>query len=277
VPVPTDHHLWIVAYDDMQALDLTGPHEVFATANRVADGYGLGELRYRLRIMARDTHLVATESGLRIGVDQLPPSGEAPDTLVVPGGDGAPKFSTNDPLVEWVGDTGRASKRLACVCTGAFIAASAGLLDQRKVTTHWARASKLARRFPATEVDPDAIYICDTSSALPQVWSSAGVTAGIDLALALVEADLGAKVAQEVARWLVVFLRRAGGQSRSNGRRTRTDRQTARVWHGRDHAPRLPSSPRGCSRRLPPALCPFELTDSIPRNEIHHADRNPSV
>lgn len=207
------HHVWIVAYDQLQALDLTGPHEVFAAANRVADGFGTAGPRYTLHVVGpaatADTP-VTTESGLRIMIDPLPRVDDIDqlDTVLIPGGDGARQQRSDSPVVRWAAAAGARAHRIATVCTGAFIAAEAGLLDGRRVTTHWARSRRLAARFPDIDVDPDSIYIKDGT-----VWTSAGVTSGIDLALAMVEHDLGSDVAQEVARWLVVFLRRPGGQS----------------------------------------------------------------
>ena len=208
----------MLAYPDVQALDLTGPHEVFAAANHLANYCGMGRLRYELCIVGPQS-TVTTESGLRFAVDPLPdpgPPGARADTLLIPGGDGARELPAGDPVIEWVRHVGADAGRLACVCTGAFIAAAAGLLDGRHVTTHWAWASSLAELHPDVDVDLDAIYRFDPGDSDDRsqaVWTSAGVTAGIDLALAMVEADLGVEVAQEVARWLVVFMRRGGGQS----------------------------------------------------------------
>lgn len=198
----------MLAYDGMQALDLTGPHEVFHLANRVADGLSIGRLRYELHVVGVTGTSVTTESGLGIVVTTLAAHTGPLDTIFMPGGDSASTHRTGHPLIQWLATNGPKADRLATVCTGAFLAAEAGLLDGRRVTTHWARAKRLAKRFPDVDVDHDAIYVHDGS-----VWSSAGVTAGIDLALAMVEHDLGTDVAQEVARWLVVFLRRPGGQS----------------------------------------------------------------
>lgn len=204
----TPHKLLLLAYDGIQALDLTGPHEVFATANRVADGYDRSGIRYELTVVGPQETQITTESGLRFVVDPLPSAGDQIDTLLIAGGDAAPTHKTGSELIEWVTDAGAKADRLATVCTGTFIAAEAGLLDGRSVTTHWARAKRLAKQYPKLQVDGEAIYVNDG-----HVWTSAGVTAGIDLALAMVECDLGTDTAQEVARWLVVFLRRQGGQS----------------------------------------------------------------
>jgi transcriptional regulator GlxA family with amidase domain len=139
------------------------------------------------------------------------PLAESPDridTLVLPGGDRAQSARGDETLMAWIRTVAPRCRRVATVCTGAFLAAEAGLLDGRRVTTHWASAERLAAEFPALQVDSDPIYIRDG-----KYWTSAGVTAGIDLALALVQDDLGAEVAQTVARWLVMFLHRPGGQT----------------------------------------------------------------
>jgi transcriptional regulator GlxA family with amidase domain len=138
--------------------------------------------------------LIRTESGLELGTVPLPGLGERIDTLVLPGGTGSRAASADPDLIAFVGAAASRCRRVAAVCTGAFIAA-AGLLDGRRVTTHWAAAQELQAEYPALEVDPGPLYIRDG-----QVWTSAGVTAGIDLALALVADDLGTDVAQTLAR-----------------------------------------------------------------------------
>ncbi len=130
------------------------------------------------------------------------------DTLIVAGGTGTRRAEEDDALVEWIADAAKRSRRVASVCTGAFLLARAGLLDGRRATTHWASCADLATRYPAVTVEPDPIFVRDGN-----VVTSAGVTAGMDLALALVEEDLGREVALEAARWLVVFLQRPGGQA----------------------------------------------------------------
>ena len=130
------------------------------------------------------------------------------DTLLVPGGEGAEDAAADPALVDWVRERASEARRVASVCTGAFVLAAAGVFDGRRAATHWKYCAELAQRFPAVRVEPDPIFICDGS-----VWTSAGVTAGIDLALALVEEDLGRSVALAVARYLVVFLKRPGGQA----------------------------------------------------------------
>ncbi|HVQ91007.1 MAG TPA: GlxA family transcriptional regulator [Mycobacteriales bacterium] len=197
----------IIAYPGLQPLDVVGPHEVFAGATRVLHGSGRGG-GYRLSLVSRTPQEVVTESGLRLGADPLPAPGRRLDTLLIPGGLGVQAARSDPVLVDWIRRAAGCARRTAAVCSGAFLAAEAGLLDGRTVTTHWARAALLAADFPAVRVDADPIYLRDGP-----VWTSAGVTAGIDLALAMVGADYGAEVAQTVARWLVMFLHRPGGQT----------------------------------------------------------------
>jgi len=193
----------LVAYEGIQSLDLTGPLEVFSTAERLAPG------RYRTEIVARGGLGFRTNSGLRLTPDRSTSAcrGEI-DTLVVAGGLGVRESARDEDLVRWLHSAAGRSRRVTSVCTGAFLLGAAGVLEGRRVTTHWASAERLAERHPDVEVDPDRIYVRDGN-----VWTSAGVTAGIDLALALVEDDHGREAALEVARWLVVFARRPGGQS----------------------------------------------------------------
>jgi transcriptional regulator GlxA family with amidase domain len=197
----------ILAFPGLQSLDAVGPFEVFASATRAAGVLGrLGA--YEVMLASKDGRPVRAESGVALGTVPLPDAGERIDTLVIPGGDGARSVGGNETLIAWITAVAPRCRRVATVCTGAFLAAEAGLLDGRRVTTHWARARELAAEFPSLEVDPDPIYIRDG-----KFWTSAGVTAGIDLSLALVEDDLGTEVAQTVARWLVMFLHRPGGQT----------------------------------------------------------------
>ncbi|QMU67161.1 GlxA family transcriptional regulator [Streptacidiphilus sp. P02-A3a] len=192
----------IVLYEGVQSLDVTGPLEVFAGA-----GAALGDPEaYRITTAALGGRVVRSCSGLRLVPDEQLDRLAAPHTLVVPGG-----TTMDDPdpaLVRRIAVLAAAAERVVSVCTGAFLLAEAGLLGGRRVTTHWAFSDALARRFPEAEVDPEPIFLTDGKFA-----SSAGVTAGIDLALALVEADHGRDVALTVARHLVMFLRRPGGQA----------------------------------------------------------------
>jgi transcriptional regulator GlxA family with amidase domain len=148
-------------------------------------------------------------SGLRIVPDSHVRAVRGPvDTLVVAGGEGVAEASADATLLRWLRRVASRVRRVASVCTGAFILAQAGLLDGRRATTHWASCDALARTHPSVDVDRDAIFVRDGN-----VYTSAGVTAGMDLALALVEADHGRELALAVARWLVLFLKRPGGQS----------------------------------------------------------------
>lgn len=203
-----EHHIWFLAWPGIQALDLVGPHEVFAAANHVADGLGRTGPRYRLRVVTVDGSPIVSESGLTITAERLPGGNNGPDTLIIPGGDGVHEAATDRETIRVTRALGTTVPRLATVCTGTFLAAAAGLLDGHRVATHWARAERLAAAYPRIEVDEQALHVHDGN-----VWSSAGVTAGIDLGLAMVEHDHDAEVAQISARWLVVHLRRPGGQS----------------------------------------------------------------
>jgi transcriptional regulator GlxA family with amidase domain len=202
---PRPHRIVFVVYDRFQSLDLAGPFEVFAMANAL-----LQRQAYELRTASLLGGQVRSESGLTVVVDEalaeVDPRGV--DTLLVAGGTGVRDALHDAELVDWIRRTGRRAPRVASVCSGAFLLAEAGLLDGRPATTHWARAERLAREYPAVDVDADPIFTRDG-----KVWTSAGVTAGIDLALAMVEDDHDAELAQSAARWLVMFLRRPGGQT----------------------------------------------------------------
>lgn len=203
----SDRRVAFALYPGFQPLDLTGPFEVFATANHVLDFFERDEPRYELIIAAEAAGPVRAESGMTLYADAAFDAVSGPlHTLVIPGGMGA--RDDNPSLVEWLRQIAPDAGRVATVCTGTFLAAAAGLCDGRRVTTHWMWAGALAESYPDTTVDPDPIYINDGT-----LWTSAGVTSGIDLALALVEEDCGAEVARNVARLLVVYLHRPGGQS----------------------------------------------------------------
>jgi len=193
----------LLAFDGVQPLDVTGPFEVFAGANEA-----LGGPVYDLSIAAPGRGVVRSASGLALVVDHDLRAVPAVDTLVVAGGQGVHAARRDEAVLAWVRATSEGARRVASVCTGAFLLASAGLLGDGPVTTHWAHADRLAREFPDLHVDPDPVF-----THAGDVWTSAGVTAGIDLALALVEDDHGAELAQLIARHLVMFLRRPGGQS----------------------------------------------------------------
>lgn len=197
----------ILIYPDVQLLDVSGPVQVFATANDIVVNTG-GAPPYLLKVVALGGGGATASAGVTIAAGPLTKGGEALDTLLVAGGVGAEAAAENPVLLDWVRQRATQARRVASVCTGAFLLAAAGLLDGRRAATHWQYCARLAQRFPATRVEPDPIFVCDGP-----VWTSAGVTAGIDLALALVEEDLGRSVALAVARYLVVFLKRPGGQA----------------------------------------------------------------
>jgi transcriptional regulator GlxA family with amidase domain len=198
----------VLTFPAVQLLDVTGPVQVFASANDIVEGAG-GARPYRLRLMAQDGGGgVDATAGVGLAAGPLSRHGEALDTLIVAGGPGVEAAAANPELLDWLRGRSTQARRVASVCTGAFLLAAAGILDGRRATTHWKFCASLAQRFPAIRVEPDPIFLCDGS-----VWTSAGVTAGIDLALALVEEDLGRSVALAVARYLVVFLKRPGGQA----------------------------------------------------------------
>jgi transcriptional regulator GlxA family with amidase domain len=193
----------IVAFPGVQSLDVVGPAEVFSIANRLRDG---GE--YRVEVVASGTDPIETGSGLRLLPHRSLAAVRGPiDTLMVAGG-GVTTAQRDTRLIAWLRSAAPRTRRVSSVCTGAFVLARAGLLDGRRATTHWAACDELARLYPDVEVDRAPIFVRDGD-----VYTSAGVTAGIDLALALVEDDLGAAVARDVARWLVLFLRRPGDQA----------------------------------------------------------------
>ncbi|WP_171166894.1 GlxA family transcriptional regulator [Streptomyces sp. I05A-00742] len=191
----------IVLHEGVQSLDVTGPLEVFTQAAAAA-----GDPRaYRVRTATLDGLPVRTGSGLLLTPDGALDDMPVPDVLLVPGGRGV---TDPDPrLVDGLREHGPRAGRLVAVCTGAFLLAAAGLLDGRRATTHWAYCDGFAERFPEVLLETDPVYVRDGSVA-----TSAGVTAGVDLALALVEEDLGRDIALAVARYLVVYLRRPGGQ-----------------------------------------------------------------
>jgi transcriptional regulator GlxA family with amidase domain len=195
----------IVVFDQVQSLDVTGPLEVLAHANdwcRVRER----QPEYQIVVASLGARQVRTSSGLLLAPEADLRADHAPDLLIVPGGPGARRL---DPeLTGWLRAHAGRANRLAAVCTGAFLLAEAGLLGGRTVTTHWSHCETLAERYPDVTVDPEPIFVRDG-----RIITSAGITAGIDLALALVEEDLGRDAALAVARELVMFLRRPGSQA----------------------------------------------------------------
>lgn len=188
-------------FPDVQLLDVAGPLQVLSTANRLT-----GQTDYVTEVVSVAGGAVASSAGLALMTAPLPPIGPGLDTLIVPGGPGVD--AACGAMGEWVRSAAASARRVASVCTGAFLLASCGLLTGRRATTHWSRVAELAAAYPDVAVEADAIHVRDGD-----VWTSAGVTAGIDLALALLEDDLGRPVATAVARHLVVFARRPGGQA----------------------------------------------------------------
>jgi len=197
----------ILLYSGVQSLDVTGPLEVFHAAGQVQQQRG--GRGYEVMLVARERRPLRTSSGITIVPDaELDDAPRCLDTLIVPGGSGQMQAGADAETVDWVAQASVRAARTASVCTGAFVLARAGVLDGRRATTHWAFADRLAREHPAVTVDPEPIYVRDGD-----VWTSAGVTAGIDLALALVEQDHDRDTALLIARHLVMFLRRPGSQA----------------------------------------------------------------
>lgn len=206
---PRPRNVVIVVYPGVQSLDLTGPLEVFVGAQQLIAATGRVERGYRVTVASLDGLPLRTSGGLEIvPAASLAETPGPIDTLIVAGGAGSAQASAEEALLAWLAAAAPSARRVASVCTGAFVLAAAGLLDGRRASTHWASAAELARRYPAVKVDPEPIYLRDGP-----VWTSAGVTAGMDLALALVEEDLDREAALTIARHLVLFLRRPGNQS----------------------------------------------------------------
>jgi transcriptional regulator GlxA family with amidase domain len=203
----------IVLFAGAQTLDIAGPADAFTWGTHFALGEDDG---YALTFASLDGRPVRSGSGLRLVADCALAEVEGPiDTLVIPGGGGMHVLGRAAPLVGDVARLSSLARRTAGVCTGAFVLAEAGLLEGRAATTHWFACRTLAERYPAVSVQPDRIYIDEGI-----VSTSGGITAGIDLALAMIESDFGAPTARKVARWLVMFLQRPGGQSQFSERLT---------------------------------------------------------
>lgn len=201
LPMARPHRISLLAYEGCQLLDVTGPAAVFGAAND-----GRARPFYDVQIVSPDGGPVVTNCGVAIVSH---PIGGRPDTLLVAGGSRGLKAAlAREDVLAWLRKAAPRAKRFGSVCTGAFMLAAAGLLDGKRVATHWASCDRLADRFPALTVDADALYVVDG-----KVWTSAGVTTGIDMALALVEADLGAATANLIARHFVLYARRPGYQS----------------------------------------------------------------
>ncbi|MFG2753636.1 GlxA family transcriptional regulator [Streptomyces xanthophaeus] len=207
--MPAPHRVVIAVFPDVDLLDVTGPAEVFALANRETGGAA----GYEVRLAAPDAGPVVTSAGVRLVADlTFAGVGASVDTLLVPGavdmGPGGPVARVDDAVVEWVRATAPHARRIASVCVGAHLLAAAGLLDGRRATTHWSTAAQLAAEHPRVRVDADPIFVRSG-----RVWTGAGISTCMDLALALVAEDHGEELALAVARQLVMYLRRQGGQS----------------------------------------------------------------
>ncbi|MFI9361397.1 GlxA family transcriptional regulator [Kitasatospora sp. NPDC053057] len=192
-------------FPDFQILDLTGPHEVFTQAGELTGGVVIDTV-------AAVPGPVPASGGLAVSptltTDEFDRACAPVDTLIAVGGEGVHPACEDGPFVDWFARTARRARRTASVCSGAFLLGAAGLLDGRRAVTHWARCAQLAERYPRVTVDPDPIFVRDG-----ELWTSAGITAGMDLALAMTEADHGPEVSRRIARRLVMFVQRPGGQA----------------------------------------------------------------
>ncbi|HXP04565.1 MAG TPA: GlxA family transcriptional regulator [Stellaceae bacterium] len=191
----------VLIFPDFQLLDAAGPITAFEAA-----GHATAPPAYRLRVIARAAGPVTSSSGMQLIAGGF--TADPLDTLIVAGGWGTREASADAETLAYVRAAAGRARRVASVCSGAFVLAAAGLLDGRRATMYWARAAEFTRAYPQLRVEPDRIFIRDGN-----VWTSAGITAGIDLALALVAEDLGEAVAKRAAQQLVVYHRRPGGQS----------------------------------------------------------------
>lgn len=192
----------VLGFDGVQALDVVGPGDVFNHASRLSGG------AYEVVVASLHGKPVATDSGLQLVTQKLMAPAEV-DTLVLPGGVGVETARRDQALIAWIEAASNQSRHTITLSEGAFLAAEAGLLDGCRAATHWSGAARLAQEFPAVDVEFDPTYVRSSDA----VWSGAGVAAGIDMGLAVVEEDCGAEIAQDVARWMVLHMRRAEGQT----------------------------------------------------------------
>jgi transcriptional regulator GlxA family with amidase domain len=208
MPQAKSRRIVLTAYEGISLLDLAGPLEAFRVASAFGDPRG-GRRAYECSVVSVRGGAVKTADGVALVTDSVRTLSRTQiDTLIVPGAFLVDDVTRDRDLVRWVGKKAPTCRRVCSVCVGSFLLAAAGVLDGRRAATHWMHAPLLATRYPQVAVEPDAIFVRDG-----RVWSSAGVTTGIDLALALIEEDAGRQVAMNVARMLVVYLKRAGGQS----------------------------------------------------------------
>jgi transcriptional regulator GlxA family with amidase domain len=195
------HRLALVLFPDFQLLDAAGPIAAFEIASRFVPG------AYSLHMSASEPGAVRSSSGVALEAKPLPRVNQM-DTLLLAGGDGADAACRDSRLIDFVRRSGARLARTASVCSGMLLLAEAGLLDGRRATTHWCRTRQVERQYPRVRLEPDRIWVRDGT-----YWTSAGISAGIDLALALISEDLGPRVAKDVARQLVVYAQRPGGQT----------------------------------------------------------------
>ncbi|MBB6433657.1 GlxA family transcriptional regulator [Streptomyces candidus] len=252
------HRVVVVVFPDVDLLDVTGPAEVFSLANREVGGAP----RYEVRLAGPGGGVVRTSAGVRLVTDlALEDVGAAVDTLLVPGaveaGPEGPVAVVDPGIVAWVRETAPCARRIASVCVGAHVLAEAGLLDGLTATTHWSTAAQLAADYPSVNVDADPIFVRSSG----RVWTGAGISSCLDLALALVAEDLGEEVALAVARNLVLYLKRQGGQSQfsvplSPPASSRRDIDELRLW---------------ISERLAEDLSTAELASRMGLSERHFA------
>lgn len=201
----------LIGYDGFQILDIAGPLEVFTKAGSYLPQPGPSPFRYEMIVASPEGGVITSNSGLQIAnTTKIIELDDDLDTILIAGGseEALRSVAVASDLLQWINERAPRTRRVASVCTGAFLLGASGLLDGRRATTHWSAASQLAALFPNTDVEPDAIFIGDG-----HIHTSAGVTAGIDLALAFVEQDCGPAIALNTARELVLYLRRVGGQS----------------------------------------------------------------
>lgn len=239
-------------FDGVKTLDYVGPAEVFVEANQAVDGYDIV-------LLSPDGHDVVTSLGSRVSVHGAADEAGEFDTVIVPGSELPPHEYVRGALIEAAVSLASRARRVVSICSGAFVLAEIGMLDGRRATTHWKFAPELQRRYPNVRVEPDAIFVRDGD-----ILTSAGVAAGIDLALALVEDDHGADIARQIAQLLLVYLQRSGGQSqysvplRSRAQATSVvrratdlvDADPTRAWTVTELARLVSTSPRHLARRF---------------------------
>ncbi|HTV33883.1 MAG TPA: GlxA family transcriptional regulator [Methylocella sp.] len=266
----------IVVYPDVEILNVCGPLDAFFYADRYVRGSGrASEPGYEIQVIAETRGPVKTKCGLQIiATHGCCDVTEDLDTLIVAGGEGVEQACAEPGLVAWVKDMAQRARRIVSTCTGTFLLAEAGLLKNRRVTTHWAYSDRLAAAYPSLRVDPNLIFVRDGN-----IYTSGGITSGVDLTLALIEEDLGHEITRLVAGMMVVFLRRPGGQTQFSPflqaeAKSRHDIRQLQAWilenPADDHrvenlAQRVAMSPRNFARLF------RSETDRTPAKFVEHA------